>query len=146
MFTLENRIVINAPMNKIWEALTEVDRLDEYDPTVLKSTRLTDRSSGKGAKRKVDMKDGKNWFEEECVEFEKDQKLVYKLSACSFPVHELRHSYYFNSVGDQIEVMQKMQYQMKYGIFGKLMGAMMKSQWNKGINQFLGGLKGYSEK
>ena len=55
MATIRNEIIINAPIEKIWEALTEVDWLEKYDPTVKKSTALTAVKSGIGARRKVDM-------------------------------------------------------------------------------------------
>ena len=33
MAKLHNEILIEAPIDKIWEALTIVDKLDVYDPT-----------------------------------------------------------------------------------------------------------------
>ena len=69
MATLHNEITINAPIEKIWTALTEIDMLDKYDPTVKKSSAITSEKNGIGAKRKVDMLDGKNWFEEKITEF-----------------------------------------------------------------------------
>ena len=53
MAKLHNGILIDASIDKIWEALTIVDRLDIYDPTVKKSTATTNFKSGVGAKRKV---------------------------------------------------------------------------------------------
>ncbi len=145
MATLHNEIIIDAPIEKIWEALTVVDKLDTYDPTVKKSTALTPNKSGFGAKRKIDMLDGKNWFEEKCTISKENESLTYELTACSFPVHRLKHSYSFQNVNGKIKVSQVMNYQMKYGLLGKLMGAMLKSKWNNGIIEFLGGLKKHSE-
>jgi len=146
MNTLQNEILINAPIEKIWEALTVVDNLDSYDPTVKKSTATTSHKSGIGAGRKVDMLDGKNWFEETCTTFEENKALTYTLTACSFPVHKLYHEYTFEKVGDKIKVAQKMNIQMKYGLLGKLMFAMLRPKWNSGIKEFLGGLKKITEK
>jgi ribosome-associated toxin RatA of RatAB toxin-antitoxin module len=145
MTTLRNEILIKAPIDKIWESLTVVDKLDSYDPTIKKSTAITEAKTGIGATRKVEMLDGKNWFEEKCTVFETNRALTYELTACSFPVHRLKHDYRFEKVGDHIKVTQKMTYQMKYGILGKLMGAMLKPKWNKGIGEFLTGLKQSSE-
>ena len=36
-------------------------------------------------------------------------------------------------------------YKMKYGLLGNVMGFMIKSKWNKGIQDFLHGLKKISE-
>lgn len=145
MTTLRNQILIKAPIDKIWEFLTVVDKLDSYDPTVKKSTAITDIKTGIGAARKVEMLDGKNWFEEKCTAFEINKALSFELTACSFPVHGLKHDYRFEKVGDQIKVTQNMNIQMKYGVLGKLMFAMLKPKWNSGIVAFLGGLKKVSE-
>ena len=146
MAKLHNEILIDAPIDEIWEALIIVDRLDVYDPTVKKSTATTSLKSGVGAKRKVEMLDGKNWFEETCTISETNKSLTYELTACSFPVKKLKHNYSFQNVGNKIKVTQEMNYEMKFGLLGNLMGAMLKPKWNKGINEFLGGLKEYSEK
>ena len=52
MTTLNNEITVNAPIEKIWEALSVIDTLDKFDPTVKKSTALTSSKSGIGAKRR----------------------------------------------------------------------------------------------
>ena len=49
-------------IDKIWEILATPGMLDKYDPTVKKSTLISNEKTGLGAKRKVDMLDGKNWF------------------------------------------------------------------------------------
>ena len=147
MTTLLNEITINAPIEKIWETLTEVDMLDKYDPTVKKSTALSQTKKGIGAKRKVEMLDGKNWFEEQCTVHLANQALTYELTACSFPIHKLKHSYSFEKIGNQTKVKQVMEYQMKFGLFGKLMDAIMvRKQSDKGIKKFFAGLKSFTEK
>ena len=145
MPTIHNDIIINAPMKRIWEALTIVDLLETYDPTVKKSTAISNIKSGIGAKRKVDMIDDKNWFEEECTISKTNESLTFELTACSFPVHSLKHDYSFEKAEDKTRVKQVMNYKMKFGLLGQFMGIMLKPKWNKGINEFLGGLKRYSE-
>lgn len=147
MTTIYNEILINAPIEKIWEALTEVDMLDKYDPTVKKSTVVSENKKGVGAKRKVDMLDGKNWFEEQCTLHQPNEALTYELTACSFPVHKLKHSYSFERVGTQVKVKQVMQYEMKFGFLGKIMDALIvRKQSDRGIKKFFTGLKSFTEK
>ena len=145
MTQLKNEIVIDAPLDKIWEALANAELLDNYDPTVKKSTLTSSAVNGVGASRKVDMLDGKNWFEETCTVSRKNEVLKYELTACSFPVNNLDHSYSFEERNGKVKVTQRMNYQMKYGFLGKVLGLMIKPQYNKGIRQFLGGLKSYTE-
>ncbi|MBS1656738.1 MAG: SRPBCC family protein [Bacteroidetes bacterium] len=146
MTTIHNEITIDAPVEKIWNALSNIDMLDQYDPTVKKSTLLTSSNRGIGAKRKVDMLDGKNWFEEKVTAFKPNEALAFELTACSFPVHKLKHSYSFENVGGQIKVKQVMEYDMKFGFLGKLMDALVvRRQSDKGIKKFFGGLKSFVE-
>jgi|SRR5688572_12708039 len=147
MATIKNEIIINAPIEKIWEALAEIDKLDRYDPTVKKSTAITPSKSGIGAKRKVEMQDGKNWFEESVTEYKVNEALTYELSACSFPVDKLKHRYSFETVGSQTKVKQVMEYTVKYGFLGKLLDAIMiRKQSDTGIKKFFAGLKAFTEK
>jgi uncharacterized protein YndB with AHSA1/START domain len=146
MATIRNEVIINAPIEKIWEALTEIDYLEKYDPTVRKSTALTTAKSGIGAKRKVDMEDGKNWFEESVTEFKINEALAYELTACSFPIRKLKHSYSFEKIGDKTKVEQVMDYTVKFGLLGKLLDTLMiRKQSDRGIKKFFAGLKAFTE-
>ena len=146
MATLYNEIIIAAPIDKIWEALSNIEELEKYDPTVKRSRALTPAGSGIGALRKVDMKDGKNWFEEKVTIWKQNEALTYELTACSFPVQQLKHSYQFEQIGYQTKVRQVMEYKVKYGLIGKILDALMiRKQSDTGIKKFFAGLKSHAE-
>jgi len=146
MATLQNEIIIDAPIEKIWETLTNIGELEKYDPTVKKCTVLSETTKGIGASRKVTMKDGKNWFEEKCTVSKQNEALTYELTNCSFPVLKLNHSYTFEQKGNRVKVTQIMKYQVKFGFFGKILDILViRKQSDKGIKMFLSGLKSYSE-
>lgn len=146
MATIHNEITVNAPVEKIWEALTNIELLDKYDPTVKKSTALSENKSGLNAKRKVLMLDGKNWFDEKVTVFKPNEALTYQLTDCSFPIAGLKHSYSFEKVGNQTKVKQVMEYTVKFGLFGKLLDSLMiRKQSDTGIKKFFTGLKSYAE-
>lgn len=147
MTTLHNEIKIDAPIENIWRALSVIDELGNYDPTVKRSVALSETKDGLGASRKVDMKDGKNWFEERVTVYERNQALTFELTACSFPIHHLKHSYSFEIVGDGTKVKQVMAYRMKHGLFGQFLDwLMVRRQSDIGIKKFFVGLKSYVEK
>lgn len=147
MATLYNEVIIDAPMDKVWQALSNIEELEKYDPTVKKSRALSPAGSGIGATRKVDMKDGKNWFEEKITVSKPGETLTYELIACSFPVQKLKHSYRFEKIGNQIKVKQVMEYRVKYGLIGKILDALMiRKQSDTGIKKFFAGLKSYAER
>jgi ribosome-associated toxin RatA of RatAB toxin-antitoxin module len=146
MATIHNEIIVNASLDKVWGILTDLELLDKYDPTVRKSTLVSTENKGIGAKRKVDMIDGKNWFEEKVAVFKPNEALTYELTACSFPIHRLKHSYSFEKAGDHTRVKQVMEYTVKFGLFGKLLDSLMiRKQSDNGIKKFFAGLKSYAE-
>jgi ribosome-associated toxin RatA of RatAB toxin-antitoxin module len=146
MATIHNEIIVNASTDKLWGILTDLELLDKYDPTVKRSTLLSSEKSGLGAKRKVNMVDGKNWFDEKVSVFKPNEALTYELTACSFPIHRLRHSYSFEKIGNQTKVKQVMEYTVKFGLFGKLLdNLMIRKQSDSGIKKFFAGLKKYAE-
>ncbi len=147
MTTLQNEITINASVEKLWEILADASILDQYDPTVKKCTLISSNKSGIDAKRKVDMLDGKNWFEEKITVFEPYKALSFQLTDCSFPIKGLKHSYSFEKVGTQTKVKQLMEYTVKFGLLGKLLDSIMiRKQSDQGIKKFFAGLKQYAEK
>lgn len=146
MGKIENEILIEAPIETIWDALAQTDKLDLFDPTVKTSIALSPEKTGLGASRKVDMADGKNWFEEKITTCKRNQNLEFELTDCSFPVNSLSHAYTFEHAGNQVKVKQVMSYQVKFGILGKIIDRlMMRKQMDKGIKEFMGGLKSYAE-
>ncbi len=147
MGKLINDITINAPIDKIWNVLTDLELLDKTDPTVKKATLISENKTGIEAKRKVLMQDGKNWFDEKITVFKPNEELVYQLTDCSFLINGLKHTYSFQKIGNQTKVQQVMEYTVKFGLLGLLMDKMMiGKQFNSGINKFLNGLKTYAEK
>jgi ligand-binding SRPBCC domain-containing protein len=147
MTTLKNEIAINAPVEKIWAVLSNLQLLEIYDPTVLKSEIISAEKDGIGTKRKVYMKDGKNWFEEKVTQWEPCKTLAIQLTNCSFPINGLEHNYSFISDGNSTIVKQTMEYEVKFGLLGKLMDMLIiKKQSDKGIKLFMKGLKEIVEK
>ncbi|MBS1772614.1 MAG: SRPBCC family protein [Bacteroidetes bacterium] len=147
MSTLNNEIIIKAPLEKVWDLLADATQLGKYDPTIKSCTLISKQQTGIDAKRKIDMLDGKNWFEEKITVCEPNKALAYQLTACSFPIKRLQHTYTFENMGNgNTKVKQVMEYSVKFGILGKLMDAMMiKKQFNTGIGKFFAGLKTYAE-
>ncbi len=146
MATLHNEITVNVSIDKVWAMLTDLELLEKYDPTVKKSTLVSSDKTGIGAKRKVLMLDGKNWFDEKVTVFKPNEALTYQLTDCSFPIAELKHSYSFEIVGNQTKVKQVMEYTVKFGFLGKLLDSLMiRQQSDTGIKKFFAGLRSYAE-
>lgn len=146
MTKLIHKQMINAPIGKIWGILANLEALEQYDPTVKSARCISAVGEGIGAKRKVNMLDGKNWFEEKVTEWEPGKALCYQLTDCSFPIEGLKHSYSFEHAGEQTIVTQEMIYTVKFGMLGRMMDSLMiRKQTSSGIKKFFEGLKKYAE-
>ncbi len=146
MSKIQNEVIIQAPLEKIWAVLASPELLERYDPTVRKSSLISLEKTNIGAKRRVDMLDGKNWFEEEITVYSPNEALSYELTACSFPVHKLTHSYSFQNLGERTKVSQIMEYTVKFGFLGWLLDILViRRQSDAGIKKFFAGLKSYVE-
>lgn len=147
MGKIQNEIIVNSSVEKIWSILTDLELLEKYDPTVKKSTLISTEKTGLEAKRKVLMLDGKNWFDEKITAFKPNEALTYQLTDCSFPIKGLKHSYSFEKIGNRTKVKQTMEYTVKFGLLGKLLDSLMiRRQSDQGIKKFFAGLKQYAEK
>jgi uncharacterized protein YndB with AHSA1/START domain len=147
MATITNKISIYAPLARVWEILTNLAELAEYDPTVAAAKLISPTQTGLGAAREVTTKDGKHWFKEKITEFEPGDRLTFELTACNFPLEHLTHTYSFSESGGTTTVTQVMRYRPKYGLMGKLMdSAVIRSNSDKGVKAFFAGLKDHAER
>ena len=146
MGTINKSVTINATADKVWNALANLDLLDKIDRAVKQTSVISSHSTGLDAARKVDMKDGKNWFKEKVSVWQPNEKLSFQLIDCTFPLTDLKYDYILKSTGNTTTVTQIMNYKMKFGILGKLMDALMvKKQFSKGVVLFHSDLKNYVE-
>ncbi len=129
----------------MWQALTDLDLLDQYDPGVRSSQLVGEQASGLGAQRRCDLRPA-GWFIERAAVWRPEEALAFELVTCSFPVSSLRHDYTLTQAADHTGartiVTQVMTYELKYGLAGKALDvAVMRRQWDRGIKGFLHGLQ-----
>lgn len=145
MTVLKNTIYIEAPKERVWEALTRLDALHEYDPGIAKSVLCTDQRTGVGADRHCDIKAG-GWFRERVTVWEPEKALELTLYECTLPVRRLRHHYALRREGGGTRVDQTQEYTLKYGPLGVALDAIVvRRKWNAGVKSFFAGLKEYIE-
>ncbi len=145
MTVLENSIRIDATPEAVWSILASLDALARYDAGVSKAEIVSAAKEGPGAARRCDLTPG-GWFKERVADWRPHEALSFELYECSLPVRSLRHSYTLAREGGTTIVRQRMQYELKFGLLGKLLDAVMvRRKWNAGIAGFLSGLKRYAE-
>lgn len=145
MTVLTNTIHIEAPPERVWEALAKLDALHEYDPGIVKSALRGERRAGLGADRQCDIKAG-GWFRERVTVWEPGKALEFTLYDCTLPVRRLRHHYTLRAENGGTRVDQTQEYTLKYGPLGAVLDALVvRRKWDAGVKSFFAGLKEYVE-
>jgi len=145
MTVLENSIRIDAAPEKVWSALASLDALDRYDPGVAKVEIVSDAKEGTGAARRCDLAPGGS-FKEKVSEWKPHEALAFELYECTLPVRRLKHTYTLIADSGGTVVRQRMEYELKFGVLGRLLdAAVVRRKWSAGIQGFFGGLKRYVE-
>lgn len=145
MTTLHNEITIAAPRSLVWQALTRLDALGQYDPGVKSATLVGVTASGPGAQRRCELRPA-GWFVEHVVLWDPEGALGFELVTCSLPVASLRHDYTLSEAAGETRVTQLMTYRLKYGLLGSALDMLaMRRKWDRGIKAFLAGLKDHVE-
>ena len=146
MTVLENSVYIQARPEEVWLVLGKLDALEQYDPGVRKSAILSGPTSGIGASRQCDLRPG-GWFRERVTEWQPHTALAFELVECTLPLRRLTHRYTLTPTDGSTLVQQRMEYELKFGLVGLLMDAMMvRRKWDAGIKGFFAGLKDHVEK
>lgn len=141
----ERTLIIDATPNAVWSILSRFMHIDEFAPMVKSVEALSDVENGIGAKRRCHFNDGGS-MAEEVLEWEDNHRfkvLLYETEP--MPLKKAYAEIRIKPQGtDQTHVTWSMDYSVKYGPFGWLLGqTMMKIMMGKVID---GNLKGLADK
>jgi hypothetical protein len=145
MIHLERSIDIDAAPDAVWGLMGRFMHIDEFAPLVKSVEALTDGEDTVGSKRRCHFEDGTSVVEE-VTAWQDGRKYGVTLSEIdAMPLHELHAEMFVeplsgHGAGGRSRVGQTMDFRVKYGPFGWLLGqTMMKMMMGKIM---LGNLKG----
>ncbi len=147
METINVKKVIDAPVEKVWESWDDFGNIYKFNPGINASRLLGEDSTGIGAKRECDLKDGKNWVRERIVEYVPLKKMRISIYESSMPIKTMTATVTFRSIGDaKTEVDFTAEFEPKMGFLGKLMAPLMKRQFRPLLASMLDGNAEYVER
>ena len=145
MTKLHHEIVINAPVKKMWAVLANLENVAKYNPVVSHARYISQNKEGVGAARECEFKP-KGSAKERVFEWEPERVLAIELYEHNWPVKTMRWWTRLKPEGNNTRVTQVMEYEMKFGILGNLMNAlMMKRKLNQGVTEIFENLKKFAE-
>jgi len=145
MTQLNHEISIQAPTDKVFAVLSDLEAVQHYNPGVKKATYISDNREGAGAARVCDLgKDGQ--VKERVVDWRPGESITMELYESPWPIEFMKWKTVVKSTGDGTLLSQTLDYQMKFGLLGSLMDRlMMRNKMDKTLSQVFGSLKNYVE-
>lgn len=119
----ESHIVIDAPVEKVWEVLADFGNVYRWAPTVTKSYSTSENNSGQDASRHCDVA-GFGSIEETVTEWNDGQKFEYSFTGAG-PISGGYSSWSVKAQGDKTVVYTTLRYGVRFGPIGSLMNALI---------------------
>ena len=142
MIHVEKALEVNTTVERVWSVLGRFMHIDEFHPRIAKVDALSAQHTGVGARRKCTFKDGTSAVEE-VVGWREGESYTFELSGFTLPLTKAVATLGVTSLGaDRARLRMSMDYQVKYGPFGWLLGqTMMRMMMGKVFMVVLNGLR-----
>lgn len=132
---VETTVRVNAPAAKVWETLRDFSSVERFSSKVESSPIVGEVAAGLGTKRLCTFYD-KSTVLEEIVGYEEGESLDIELSEFSMPLESMRAQMKVTPVdGATSDASFSMDFVVKYGPIGWLMGAIMMKPMMIGITK-----------
>lgn len=145
MTTLHHEVKINAPLEKVWNVLADLEAVQYYNPLVVQTRYTSDNREGVGASRHCDFKP-KGFSQERVTDWIPRQLLGMEVVDSSFPMRFTKWKTHLAAEGKGTRVTQDLEYGMKFGLLGELLNKlMMKKKYDGILAEIFTGLKNHVE-
>lgn len=136
---------INAPVEQVWDALSAIGDIYQWNPGVQASHTTSAQAEGIGATRFCDL-GGSNYLDEEVVAWQPNEKLTMRIVGTNLPFATADIRFTLQAGADGTTVAVSPQYQLKYGLLGNLLDILyVRRSYRRGMEALLAGLKRFVE-
>ena len=143
MGKVEAQIIIDAPVQKVWEVLADIGGVAKWAPTIKHAVTTSKANSGVGCERECDVA-GFGKVTERFVKWEDGSHYTYEVTGAG-PMKLVRTTWSVRGAGNQSVATVSIRFRMKFGPLGVLMAPMAKVMMRKQVKLSLAGLKHYGE-
>lgn len=138
------KVQIKMPIEKVWAILDDFGGVEKFSIGVEKSPIIGEKNSGLGAKRHCVFYD-KTSVVEEIIEYDEKNSFKVVLTEHSMPMKAMYAGFRVEKVTDEsCEVSMHMDFVVKFGLLGSLMGLMMRPVMKGVQKKLLSGLAYYA--
>ena len=145
MTTLHHEIRIDAPPQTVWKILADLEAVQYYNPLVARARYVSSNRAGVGAMRHCDFKP-KGGATERVTGCEDGKQLAMEIVESDWPMKYVRWNTRLAASGVGTLVTQDTEYQVKFGLAGRLLDALvMRRKFNSILHDIFVGLKRHAE-
>ncbi len=145
MSEFKESITISASPEEVWAVLADIGSISVWNPGVQLSEQTSPGDVGVGATRRCEL-GGKNYLDEEVVLFEPHHRMTIRIKDTNLPFDYAEIRFFLEPSGGQTIVTVSPEYQLKFGVVGRLLDKLMVGpQYRKGMQGLLRGLKNHVE-
>lgn len=126
-----------ASSSTVWDLLADFENIDFFNPNLSRSFLLTkDAEIGVGTKRQCDLSDGKNFIQEEILEWQPGEYYLIDIYNGTMPVKNAKTKLgVIPSAQGGSQVYMEFSYDPKFGPIGKVMDILMMRRMMSGLLQ-----------
>ncbi len=140
MRKVEAQIVIDAPVQQVWEVLADFGGVYRWAPSVTNSYSTSENNSGPGASRHRDT--AGRGIDEYITEWNEGRDFTYFAASSVGLISEAATTWSVERQGDKTLVRSELRYSLRFGPHGALMNALiLRRRLEQALDKPLAGLK-----
>ena len=145
MSSFSKFIEIDAPDRRVWEVLSDIGTIAEWDPGVVNSYTTSRARRGMDATRHCELR-GDKYLDEIVTDWKTRKKLTTRVIETNLPFEEAETQFHLKPTEEQTSVGVRTEYTLKYGAIGRLLDKLyFRRKYEDAIETLLIGLKEYCE-
>ncbi len=144
MSRIAAQVRISAPTSHVWPVLADFGGIHRWAPNVVSSHALTEQNAGVGAARHCEV-DGFGPVQEYVESWDEGRRYFFRVEGIG-PMKTVRNGFAVEEDGDSTIVTLTINYEVKYGLLGRMMDFfMVRRGFRKAAISLLTGLKHHVE-
>ena len=139
---ISKSVTLKTTPDNLWIWLTEMDKLQQWNPSIVKEELISDGPARSGFLSKMLLKEGNKevWYDSEILTYQPTDLLIIQLSGGSLGKSPMRVEYELKNLGEKVQLTYR-NFWKPVGFFLWLMHPIIKSVSAKSIETSLGRLK-----
>jgi Polyketide cyclase / dehydrase and lipid transport len=124
MTVISHELTAKCPPGRLWAVLSDLEAVEQYNPTVRSAHIAGDRRAGNGAVRECELVP-KGKVVERVTNWEEGRSLGLEVVESDWPICSMHWVTRIEPAGSGSRLVQRLEYKMKYGPAGWLLNALV---------------------